>query len=65
MFNPDDFTRQYRWEMISAYSVISGVPDIHEASEDERAEGFRRILAARNLRSTHELWLADQVRAHA
>lgn len=53
-----DFSRQYRFEMVRAYSVISGVPNVFEATHAEIDAGFARCLENRNLRPTHELYLA-------
>jgi hypothetical protein len=55
-----DFPRQYRWSMVRAYSVISGVPDVFEATQDKIDAGFALILENRNLRRTHEMYLEDR-----
>ncbi len=53
----DAFDVGYRFRMVQAYPVISGVPNVYEADRDQLAAGFARCLAARNLRRTHELYL--------
>lgn len=55
--NVSDFPRSYRFRMVKAYPIISGVPDAYAATHDEIDEGFRYVLEARNLRRTHELYL--------
>lgn len=55
----EDFPRQYRWSMVRAYPVISGVPDVFEATQGHIDGGFARCLRARNLRRTHEMYLAE------
>lgn len=52
-----DFPRQYRWSMVRAYSVISDVSDVFEATQEEIDAGFALILENRNLRRTHEMYL--------
>lgn len=54
----EDFDRRYRFRMVEAYPVISGVPDVYAATRDEIDAGFRYVLDNRNLRRTHELHLA-------
>ena len=57
---PDMFPPDYRARMIAAYPVIAQMTkdEAYFASAEERDEAFARILAARNLRRTHELFLA-------
>lgn len=55
----EDFPRQYRWSMVKAYSIISGVPNVFEATHAEIDAGFARCLENRNLRLTHEMYLAE------
>lgn len=56
----EDFDRRYRFRMVKAYPVISGVPDVFAATHDEIDAGFRYVLDSRNLRRTHEMYLADR-----
>jgi hypothetical protein len=58
----DDFDGAYQLRMITAYPVISGMgrDELMFATPDEKRAAFERILAARNLRRTHELYLADR-----
>ncbi len=53
----EDFDVEYRVRMVKAYPVISGVPDAFEASWSDIEAGFERVLVARNLRRTHEMYL--------
>jgi hypothetical protein len=52
-----DFPRQYRWTMVRVYPLISGVPDVFEATQDEIDDGFARVLENGNLRRIHEMYL--------
>ena len=54
-----DFPCDYRARMIASYPVIAGMTrdEAYFADMDERDEAFERILAAKNLRRTHELFL--------
>lgn len=55
----DDFPVSYRRKMILAYPVIAGMTQEQEwwATPAEKGAAFQRILDARNLRRTHELYL--------
>jgi PAS domain-containing protein len=53
----EPFDVEYRVRMVKAYPVISGVPDAFEASWSDIEAGFERVLVARNLRRTHEMYL--------
>ena len=59
---PEDFPATYKARMIAAYPVIAGMtPDeAYYADAAERDAAFQRILDARNLQRTHELFLADR-----
>ena len=58
----DQFPTDYRERMIAAYPVIAGMDadERYFASADERDEAFARILRAKNLRRTHEMYLEDR-----
>ena len=55
----DAFDYDYQLRMIMAYPVISDMSadELMLATPAEKREAFERILAARNLRRTHELYL--------
>ena len=57
-----DFDAAYKVYMIQAYPVIAQmtVDEFFYAMPDERDAAFERILNARNLRVTHEQYLADK-----
>lgn len=57
-----DFPNDYKLAMIRAYPVIAQMDADEEyfATPEERDEVFGRILANRNLRRTHEMFLAEQ-----
>lgn len=57
-----DFPNSYRLQMIRAYPIIAQMDADEEyfATPDERDEAFGRILANRNLRPTHQMFLAQQ-----
>ena len=61
--SPDQFPPTYRSRMIQAYPVIAQMTadEAYSADVDERNEAFKRILAAKNLRRTHELFLATEI----
>jgi hypothetical protein len=54
-----DFPPEYKARMVAAYPVIAGLShdEAWLASPEEREEAFERVLNARNLRRTHELFL--------
>ena len=56
---PDMFPPDYRAKMIAAYPVIAhmSADEAWFSTAEERDEAFQRILDARNLRRTHELFL--------
>lgn len=58
----DDFDGDYQLRMITAYPVIAGLTrdGLMFATPDVKRAAFERILANRNLRRTHELYLADR-----
>lgn len=58
----EDFPVSYQRRMILAYPQIARMDNDEAwlASRDEKREAFDRILAAKNLRRTHEMFLADQ-----
>jgi hypothetical protein len=56
----EDFDPYYRFHMVRAYPVISGVLDVYCADREQIDEGFRYVLENRNLRRTHELYLAER-----
>jgi hypothetical protein len=56
----EDFDRRYRFLMVQAYPVISGVRNVYEATHDEIDAGFARCLQNRNLRDTHRMYLKDR-----
>jgi hypothetical protein len=60
--NPDDFDSTYQLRMVMAYPVIGGLnrDGLMLATPDVKRAAFVRILANRNLRRTHELYLADR-----
>lgn len=55
----DMFPANYRAKMIEAYPVIAQMTadEFYYAPTWERDEAFERILAAKHLRRTHELYL--------
>ena len=55
----DDFDGTYQLRMIMAYPVIADMSrdELMFATPDEKGAAFGRILAAKNLRRTHELYL--------
>jgi hypothetical protein len=53
-FHIEDFDREYRFLMVRAYPVISGVIDVYSATHQEIDAGFLRVLANANLRQVHE-----------
>lgn len=57
----EDFPVSYREAMITSYPVIARMDadERYFATADERDEAFGRVLAAKNLRRTHEMFLAD------
>ncbi|MCF3939938.1 hypothetical protein [Gordonia tangerina] len=59
--NPADFPVDYKARMVAAYPVIAemSADEAWLATPTERDEAFRRVLNAKNLRRTHELFLAD------
>ena len=61
-----DFPYDYRARMIASYPVIAGMTrdEAYFADMDERDEAFARILAAKNLRRTHELFLLGDRAGH-
>lgn len=58
---PEQFPSDYKAQMIAAYPVIAqmSADDAYLADFDEREQAFERILANRNLRRTHEMFLAE------
>lgn len=56
---PSQFPSAYKARMIQAYPVIAGMgaDQFFHATAGERETAFIRILSARNLRRTHELYL--------
>lgn len=60
--NADDFPADYQLRMIQAYPVIARMDadELMFGTPDEHREAFLRILAARNLRRTHDLYLEDR-----
>jgi len=59
-----DFDGTYQLRMIMAYPVISDMSrdELMFADPDEKRAAFERILAAKNLRRTHEMYLARWIR---
>jgi hypothetical protein len=57
--NADDFDGDYQLRMVTAYPVIGGLTrdGLMFATPDVKRAAFERILANRNLRRTHELYL--------
>lgn len=57
----DRFPSSYKARMIAAYPVIAGMSadEAYFADRGEREAAFGRILASRNLRRTHELFLCE------
>lgn len=57
--NVRDFPVKYRIEMILAYPVIAKMTlrELYKGGPEDRDVAFQRILDARNLRRTHELYL--------
>lgn len=60
--NVNDFPNDYKLSMIRAYPTIAQMDADEEyfATATERDEAFGRVLANRNLRRTHELFLAER-----
>lgn len=58
----EDFPVSYQRRMILAYPQIAGMDNDEAwlARPEEKREAFDRILAAKNLHRTHEMFLADQ-----
>jgi hypothetical protein len=54
-----DFPPEYKARMVQAYPVIAGLSrdEAWSATPEERETAFVRVLNARNLRRTHELFL--------
>ncbi|WP_123925560.1 hypothetical protein [Gordonia oryzae] len=57
----EQFPVEYRETMIIAYPVIAQMSrnEFYFASSRARDEAFARVLAAKNLRRTHEMFLED------
>lgn len=55
------FPVEYRETMIIAYPTIARMSrdEFYYASSSDRDEAFARVLAAKNLRRTHEMFLED------
>ena len=55
----DDFDATYQLRMVMAYPVIGGLgrDGLMLATPDVKRAAFERILANKNLRRTHELYL--------
>lgn len=60
--NADDFDSTYQLRMVMAYPVIGGLnrDGLMLATPDVKRAAFERILKARNLRRTHELYLESR-----
>lgn len=58
---PDMFPCSLRARMIHAYPVIARLSrdEAYLATVEEKDEAFARLLAAKNLRPTFEMWLRD------
>jgi hypothetical protein len=58
--SPEDFDGGYQLRMITAYPVIADMTrdELMFATPDEKRAAFERILTAKNLRRTHELYLS-------
>lgn len=58
----DRFPIGYKVQMLTAYPVIAGMTlrEAFFATPDEMDVAFGRVLAARNLRRTHEMYLQDR-----
>lgn len=56
---PDQFPAEYKSQMVKAYPVIAQMTAAEAwlATAEEREAAFQRVLDARNLRRTHELYL--------
>jgi len=56
------FSLNYRAKMLAAYPVIAqmNADEAYFADKSERDEAFQRILDAKNLRRTHEMYLEAQ-----
>lgn len=65
--NVSDFPTHYKLQMIRAYPIIAQMDADEEyfATPEERDEAFGRILANRNLRRTHEMFLEEAQRCVA
>lgn len=61
----NDFDGEYKTKMIQAYPVIAEMTadEFFYSMPNERDAAFERILNARNLRVTHEQYLADKASA--
>lgn len=59
---PWQFDPGYQLRMIQAYPVIAGLTadELMDATPEQKREAFTRILTARNLRRTHEMYLEDK-----
>lgn len=59
---PSDFPKDYKLKMIRAYPTIADMSADEEffATADERDEAFARVLQNKNLRETHEMFLAER-----
>lgn len=57
----NDFPRWYRFKMVKAYPVISGIDDPYAATHIQLDAGFKLCLENRHLRVTHEMFLAEQM----
>lgn len=58
--SPDDFPFTFRWDMVRAYPMISGVPDAREATREQVDAGFLLILKAGALQRTLALYLVRE-----
>ena len=58
-FSPEDFDASYQLRMITAYPVIAemNADELMFGDPEEKREAFGRILRARNLATTHRLYL--------
>ena len=61
LMTPDDFPSDYKLQMIRAYPIIAQMNADEEyfATPEERDEAFARVLACKNLRRTHEMFLEE------
>ncbi|ROZ88986.1 hypothetical protein [Gordonia sp. OPL2] len=60
-FDPNDFPPKYKADMVAAYPDIAAMTadEAWFATPAEREEAFARVLAAKNLRRTHQQFLDD------